>query len=242
MKRRTKFVIKTASKLAARTAKKYAVKAARDIVLSMAEDIEGRTADGALNERATAYTMGAASEGQFDIILRSMTESDRPAVLELMRSFYTSEAVLTDGSEEIYNNDITACVSDSPYLEGFVFTYDPHSEEPSLTERQSSNHDDSSDGSTADNHEKANRILGYAMIAHSFSTEYGKPCIWIEDLYLLEEARGLGLASGFFDFLASEYPDSLHRLEAELGNAHAMEVYKSKDFREMPYVEMYREP
>ena len=33
-------------------------------------------------------------------------------------------------------------------------------------------------------------ILGYGMIAKSFSTEFGKPCIWFEDLYLKQEFRG----------------------------------------------------
>ena len=83
-------------------------------------------------------------------------------------------------------------------------------------------------------------ILGYAMIAHSFSTEYGRPCIWIEDLYLLEEARGNGFASQFFEFLTEKYSDHILRLESENENEHAMEVYKRKGFSEMPYVEMYR--
>ncbi len=145
------------------------------------------------------------------IVLRSITEADRAAVTELMRAFYSSDAVLTNGSEEIFDNDINACVSDAPYLEGYVFT-------------------------------NAEEIVGYAMIAHSFSTEYGKPCIWIEDIYLREEARGLGLASKFFEFLKSEYPDALHRLEAERSNNQAMEFYKRRDFSEMPYVELFRDP
>ena len=30
-------------------------------------------------------------------------------------------------------------------------------------------------------------LLGYAMVAKSFSTEFGKPCMWIEDIYLKPE-------------------------------------------------------
>ncbi len=142
--------------------------------------------------------------------MRLMTEDDREAVLGLMRVFYASEAVLSNGSEEIYNNDITECVSDSPYAEGHVF----------LNE----------DGV----------VHGYAMIARSYSTEFGKPCIWIEDIYLGEELRGLGLASYFFDYLKEEYPDAVHRLEAEHENEHAVEVYKRKGFEEIPYMEMIR--
>ena len=47
-------------------------------------------------------------------IIRKMTESDREAVVEMMRTFYHSPAVFTNGSEEIYNNDVTACVGASP--------------------------------------------------------------------------------------------------------------------------------
>lgn len=142
--------------------------------------------------------------------MRLMREDDREAVLAMMRVFYTSEAVLSNGSEEIYNNDITACVSDSPYAEGYVFL------------------------------DEEGRVGGYTMLAKSYSTEFGKPCIWIEDIYLAEELRGLGLASYFFDYIKEEYPDAVHRLEAEHENEHAVEVYRNNGFDEIPYMEMIR--
>ena len=40
--------------------------------------------------------------------------------------------------------------------------------------------------------EENDRILGYSMVAKSYSTEYGGICVWVEDLYMKEEARGLG--------------------------------------------------
>lgn len=146
-------------------------------------------------------------------MIRKMEERDRAEVLEMMRVFYSSDAVHTDGSEDIFNSDIDECVSDSPFAEGFVFT------------------ETGRDG-----------LLGYAMLAHSFSTEYGMHCVWVEDIYLKEEARGKGLASEFFDHIRDTYPDSLQRLEAEHENAHAMDVYKSQGFSEMPYAELYRKP
>ena len=54
-------------------------------------------------------------------IIREMRESDREEILNMMRVFYTSPAVLSNGSEEIFNADIDYCVNDSPYLEGYVF-------------------------------------------------------------------------------------------------------------------------
>ena len=93
--------------------------------------------------------------------IRNMTKADAPAVLEMMRVFYASPAVLSDGSEEIFQADVENCVNDCPFLEGYIF-------------------------------EEAGMIQGYGMVAKSFSTEFGKPCIWIEDLYVKDEYRGRG--------------------------------------------------
>ena len=139
--------------------------------------------------------------------IRNMTGEDRVPVLEMMRVFYSSPAVLSNGSEEIFANDIDNCIGECPYLEGFVF-------------------------------EKEDEILGYAMIAKSFSTEFGKPCIWIEDLYLKEESRGRGIGSAFFKFIEEKYPDHLFRLEAEEENEGAICLYKKCGFEILPYLEM----
>ena len=49
--------------------------------------------------------------------------------------------------------------------------------------------------------EEDGKILGYSMVAKSYSTEYGGMCVWVEDLYMKEEARGLGIGTAFFRFL-----------------------------------------
>ena len=138
--------------------------------------------------------------------IRAMTARDKENVLEMMRVFYASPAVLTDGSEEIFENDIETCVSGSPYLEGYILE----------------------DGD----------IQGYAMIAKSFSTEFGKPCIWIEDIYIKEECRGKGIGSLFFNFITEKYAGCLFRLEAEEENVRAIALYKKCGFEGLPYLEM----
>ena len=145
-----------------------------------------------------------------NINIRKMTEADRENVVDMMRTFYHSPAVWTNGSEEIYNKDITACVGISPYADGFIF-------------------------------EKEDEILGYGMIAKSFSTEFGKPCIWIEDLYLKEEYRGVGIGSSFFAYLEKEYPGTIMRLEVEEDNTRALAVYRKNGYEELPYMEMKKE-
>ncbi len=81
-------------------------------------------------------------------------------------------------------------------------------------------------------------VLGYAMVAKSFSTEFGKPCVWLEDLYLKEFARGKGLIPSFFKFIEEKNPNAVFRLEVERENEHAVHVYTKAGFTELPYVEM----
>ena len=83
--------------------------------------------------------------------IRKMTVGDKQAVIEMMRVFYTSPAVFSNGSENIFLQDIEACTGENPYLDGYIFA-------------------------AADSGE----IQGYGMVAKSFSTEFGKQCAWIE--------------------------------------------------------------
>ncbi len=136
-----------------------------------------------------------------------MKREDKDYVMDMMRVFYTSPAVLSNGSDEIFENDIENCVNDSPYLEGFIF-------------------------------EDESEIQGYGMIAKSFSTEFGKPCIWIEDLYMKPEYRGSGIGSKFFDYLQENYVDCIFRLEVEEENERAIHVYEKNGFAVLPYMEM----
>lgn len=142
-----------------------------------------------------------------EIKFRAMNESDRDEVINMMQVFYASDAVHTNGSAEIFNRDFDACVSDSPYLEGYIIE---------------------SDG----------KALGYGMIAKSFSTEYGVPCIWIEDIYLKEFARGRGIGPKFLEFIESKYKGHILRLEAEEENLPAVRAYQKCGFDRMPYLEM----
>lgn len=140
-------------------------------------------------------------------MIRKMIREDKNVIIDMMRVFYASPAVLSNGSEEIFEADIENCVNESPYLEGFVF-------------------------------EENEEILGYGMIAKSFSTEFGKPCIWVEDLYFKPEHRGQGLGSKFFEYLEQNYTDCIFRLEVEEENERAIHVYEKNGFAVLPYMEM----
>lgn len=53
--------------------------------------------------------------------IRKMTTADYEEVLNMMRVFYDSPAVLHTSSTKVLENDIDACLSDSPFLDGYVF-------------------------------------------------------------------------------------------------------------------------
>lgn len=141
------------------------------------------------------------------INIRKMAESDKPCVFEMMRVFYASPAVHTNGSDEIFLSDIENCVNNSPYLEGFIIE---------------------DDGIT----------VGYSMVAKSFSTEFGKPCMWIEDLYIKEAYRGREIGKLMLDYICEKYTDSIFRLEVEAENERAVRLYRKCGFDVLPYVEM----
>ena len=139
--------------------------------------------------------------------IRPMCPNDKPHILDMMREFYASPAVFTNGSDTIFSKDIDNCLNNNPYIEGYVI-------------------------------EQTGDIQGYAMIAKSFSTEFGKTCIWIEDLYIKEPCRGLGLGRRLLKFITDTYTDCIFRLEVEEENERAVRLYETCGFTVLPYKEM----
>ena len=142
--------------------------------------------------------------------IRKMKFEDKSEILSMMKIFYSSELVFTNGSDEIFNKDFETCINNSPYLDGYVFTQDE-------------------------------TIMGYAMIAKSFSTEFGKYCVWLEDLYLKPLYRGLGIIPKFMNFIEKEQQNTILKLEVEDENAHAVHVYSKQGFKKLPYYVMKKE-
>ena len=141
--------------------------------------------------------------------IRQFQTNDKQEIISMMEEFYSSDAVSTNGSKDIFETDFENCINDCPFLEGYVFN-------------------------------TSSEIVGYAMIAKSFSTEFGKKCIWFEDLYLKKEYRGLGIIPQFIEFIESSYPNTILKLEVEAENKHAVHVYKKRGFKELPYQEMIK--
>lgn len=145
-------------------------------------------------------------------IIRKIEKKDTENVFKMMREFYNSPAVITKSSDEILKKDIADCISDMPFIEGYVF-------------------------------EENNTIIGYSMIAKSYSTEFGGICIWIEDIYIMPEHRGNGIATRFFKYIEKIYCNIAvrYRLEAEKENKNAVLLYKKNGFSVLPYIQMTKE-
>ena len=141
------------------------------------------------------------------MIIQEMKKEHTDEVFQMMKVFYSSPAVSTNGSAEIFMSDIQNCINDNPFLEGYVFA-------------------------------EQDKIMGYAMAAKSFSTEFGKPCVWIEDIYIKPDYRGKGIGSQFLDYIEQKYRDSILRLEVEEDNTAAVHVYNKSGFDVLPYMEM----
>lgn len=144
-------------------------------------------------------------------VIRKIKKEDTEEIIKMMEIFYSSPAVSTCGSREIFEIDVKNCIdSSNPYLDGFVL-------------------------------EREGKIAGYAMIAKSFSTEWGKPCVWIEDIYVKDDFRRKGLANEFLKLIDKQYPNAIKRLEVEDDNENAIKAYKKHGYNFLPYKEMKKD-
>ena len=85
-------------------------------------------------------------------------------------------------------------------------------------------------------------LLGYGMVAKSYSTEMGGRCVWIEDIYIRPEFRGQGLGTNFLGFVENRFRNWAVRLrlEAEEENEKAMKVYRNAGFETLGYIQLVK--
>ena len=139
--------------------------------------------------------------------IRKLSLQDKEIFIKMMREFYTSPSVITNGSEKIFENNFINCTKNSNFVEGYIF-------------------------------EVEEKIIGYGILAKSYSTEFGGECIWLEDIFIESEFRGCGYGSKFIEYVKKIYPEKILRLEAEKENVNALNFYKHFGFKELPYLEL----
>ena len=79
-------------------------------------------------------------------------------------------------------------------------------------------------------------IVGYGVLAYTYSQEAGGNVVWLEEIFVDSKFRGMGRGSAFIDYVVSEIPAKRYRLETEPENERAAALYISKGFELFEYV------
>jgi GNAT superfamily N-acetyltransferase len=91
--------------------------------------------------------------------------------------------------------------------------------------------------------EDNDETAGYGLISLTYSNEAGGMVVWIEELYILDKFRGIGLGKEFLDFIYREFAGKAKRIRLELvkGNKSAARLYRHKGYQPFEYLQMVRE-
>lgn len=84
---------------------------------------------------------------------------------------------------------------------------------------------------------------GYGLIAKTYSNEVGGLVVWLEELYISEIFRGLGLGSELIGFIENQYSGQAarFRLEVSDSNEGARRLYQKLGYERLPYEQMIKE-
>lgn len=83
--------------------------------------------------------------------------------------------------------------------------------------------------------EEAGQLLGYGLLALTYSQEAGGTVCWLEEIYVAPAARGRGIGGAFIAFVKSTVPAARYRLEVEPDNLRVKALYRRHGFTQMGY-------
>ncbi len=91
--------------------------------------------------------------------------------------------------------------------------------------------------------EYADKPVGYALTAKTFSQEAGGYVVWIEELFILPAYRDKGLATEFFAYVKQNIEPNVARLRLEVteDNQGAIRLYQRHGFDYLPYKQMIKD-
>lgn len=90
--------------------------------------------------------------------------------------------------------------------------------------------------------EEDGKILGYALTSVTWSNEAGGIVVWIEEIFIKEGFRSMGIGSKFIDFTENYYKKAVRfRLETEPSNKQAESLYKRKGYDYLNYNQMIKD-
>lgn len=88
---------------------------------------------------------------------------------------------------------------------------------------------------------ESNRIVtGYGLVSITYSNEVGGKVLWLEELYIRNKYRNLGLGGNFLDYLHKKFKNKVKRFRLELtaDNYVAKGLYLKRGFKTLKYVQM----
>ena len=81
-------------------------------------------------------------------------------------------------------------------------------------------------------------VSGFGLLNFSYCHEAGGKIVWIEELYIREKYRGLGIGTEFFSYVVKNFPAKRYRLEVEKENEKAVRLYKRLGYGFLEYDQM----
>lgn len=143
--------------------------------------------------------------------IRKIKPSDKDVFIEMGREFYDSDAVLYNIDDSFHFSTFDELMRSDVYLECYIFETD------------------------------RGEIAGYALLDKMFSHEVGGMLVWVEELYVRSAFQGHGIGTDFFKYLYENVPAARYRLETEPENSRARALYERKGFKNLEYLQMYRD-
>lgn len=145
------------------------------------------------------------------LTFRPMQRSDYDEVLEMMKIFYASDALLIHPSEEKLGRMLNDCLSDIPYLEGYILE---------------------TDGQTA-----GYGILAKSYSTEACGLCVWIEDIYVQPEH---RGKGLGSGFLAFVEERCSHSAARIRLEVEPDNARAIEVYRKAGFEVLGYTQLVK--
>lgn len=85
-------------------------------------------------------------------------------------------------------------------------------------------------------------VVGYFLLAITWSNEAGGMAVWLEELFFKSGSRGKGYGTQAFAWVEQEYPNAKRfRLEATRSNRKAIALYERLGYQELEYYQMIKD-
>ena len=82
-------------------------------------------------------------------------------------------------------------------------------------------------------------LVGFGIVTSYYASEVAGITIQLEDLYISEEYRSMGIAQEYFAKVKENFPEAVRdRLEVSGTNKRAIDLYKRLGFDVLEYVQM----